>query len=124
MRPGPVYVERLFWPYIRDRKLGGWKFRRQVPIGAYIADYLCAQKKVIVELDGGVHKLRSRRDKDRDACLRNSGYIVLRFENSDVLGDLPAVLAKILQAVETAPSPWPSPPEGERETEPQKRAER
>src|SRR4051812_31071235 len=96
MRHDPVYVERLFWSYIRDRKLGGWKFRRQVPIGPYIVDYVCAQKKVVVELDGGVHKLQSERDKKRDACLRGCGYIVLRFENNEVLRDLPGMLARIL----------------------------
>jgi very-short-patch-repair endonuclease len=118
MRHDPAYVERLVWSHLRDHKLGGWKFRRQVPVGRYIADYVCAQKKVIVELDGGVHKLRTARDRIRDVHLRNSGYIVLRFENNDVLRDLPGVLAKILQVIETAPSPWPSPPEGERvETE-------
>lgn len=114
MRHDPVYVERLFWSHIRDRKLGVWKFRRQVLIGPYIADYVCAQKKVIVELDGGVHELRRERDRKRDAYLRNRGYIVLRFENSEVLRDVPGVLAKILQVVETAPSPWRSPPKGER----------
>jgi very-short-patch-repair endonuclease len=114
MRHNPVYVERLFWSYLRDRKLGGWKFRRQVLIGSYIADYVCAQRKVIVELDGGVHKLTRERDRKRDLYLRNSGYVVLRFENAEVLCDLPDVLARILQAIETAPSPWPSPPEGER----------
>jgi len=76
-----------------------------------------------VELDGGVHKLRGRRDNQHDAYLRNNGYIVVRFANADVPGDLPGVLARILQAVQTAPSPWPSSPE-ERETEPQERAER
>jgi very-short-patch-repair endonuclease len=112
MRHDPVYVERLFWSYLRDRKLGGWKFRRQALIGPYIADYVCAQKNVIVELDGGVHALRRQRDKNRDAYLRNNGYIVLRFENNQVLRDLPGVVAQILQVVETAPSPWPSPPQG------------
>ena len=114
MRHDPVYVERLFWSYLRDRKLGGWKFRRQVLIGPYIADYLCAQRNVIVELDGGVHRLQQKRDRNRDSYLRNSGYIVLRFENSEVLRDLPGVLAKIMHTIESAPSPRPSPPEGER----------
>ena len=112
MRHDPVYVERLFWSHLRDRKLGGWKFRRQVPIGRYIADYVCAQKELIVELDGGVHKLSGDHDRKRDIGLQRGGYIVLHFENSHVLRDLPNVLAKILHAVESAPSPWPSPPRG------------
>ena len=62
------------------------------------------------------------RDKKRDAYLRSEGYIVLRFENGEVLRDLAGVLAKILQVVETAPSPWPSPPVGERVTEMEKRS--
>jgi len=75
---------------------------------------MCAQRKVIVELYGGIHKLRLERDRKRDLYLRKSGYVVLRFENADVLRDLPGALTKILHAIETAPSPWPSPPEGER----------
>ena len=82
--------------------------------GPYIFDYVCAQRKVIVELDGGIHKLRIERDRKRDLYLRNNNYIVLRFENAEVLRDLPGVLARILQTVETAPSPWPSPLKGER----------
>ncbi len=105
MRNDPVYVERLFWSHIRDRKLGGWKLRRQILIGPYIADYVCAEKKVIIELDGGIHKLRRERDKKRDESLRSEGYIVLRFENGEVLLDLPCVLAKILHVIDTAPSP-------------------
>ncbi len=116
MRHDPVYVERLFWSHIRDRKLG-WKFRRQVLIGRYIADYVCAQKKVIVELDGGVHKLRREHDKKRDDYLRNRGYVVVRFENYEVLRDLRGVLAKILHVIETAPSPpTPLPPRGRGES--------
>lgn len=115
MRHDPVYVERLFWSYLHDRKLGGWKFRRQVLIGPYIADYVCAQKRVIVELDGGVHRIRRELDRKRDAYLRGNGYVVLRFENSDVLRDISGVLAKILQVIGTAPPPRPLSPKDTRQ---------
>src|SRR5690349_15907287 len=97
MRRDSAYVEKLFWGEIRDRKLGGFKFRRQASVGPYYADYLCAPKKVIVELDGGVHKLRLERDKVRDAVLRERGYRIVRFSNEQVLADLPGVLAKLLE---------------------------
>jgi very-short-patch-repair endonuclease len=106
MRRDSAYVENLFWQEIRDRKLGGFKFRRQVPVGPYYADYLCAPKKVIVELDGGVHKLKLERDKARDAALRESGYRVARFSNQEVLADLPGVLAKLLHVLQATPSPF------------------
>lgn len=55
MRRSPVVNEKSFWLEVRDRKLGGFKFRRQVPIGPYIADFVCVEKMVIVELDGPLH---------------------------------------------------------------------
>jgi very-short-patch-repair endonuclease len=111
MRRDPVYVERLFWTHIRDRKLAGFKFKRQHPIGSYIADFVCLEQKLIVELDGGIHRLKAESDAVRDAVLQTQGYRVLRFTNAEVLGDVPTVLMIIRHALQSAaPSPQPSPP--------------
>jgi very-short-patch-repair endonuclease len=113
MRREPVATERLFWSAVRDRKLAGYKFGRQVLLGPYIADFVCAQRKLIVELDGPFHG--GLRDKVRDLYLRSLGYRVLRISNSEINNDVGAAMAKVLRALEDAPlTPSPSPPKGER----------
>lgn len=101
MRREPVATERLFWSAVRDRKLAGYKFRRQVLIGPYIADFVCAQRNLIVELDGPFHI--DLRDKVRDMYLRSRGYRVLRISNSEINNDVGAAMAKVLRALEDAP---------------------
>jgi len=106
MRHEPVQAEKLFWSEIRNRKLGGFKFKRQVPLGPYIVDFVCLDENVIVELDGPLHNDRTQYDANRDALLRELGYRVLRFANDDVGGDFAGVLATILHALRGgAPSP-------------------
>jgi very-short-patch-repair endonuclease len=104
MRHAPVATEKLFWSMIRDRKLEGFKFKRQFLIDPYIVDYICLEKKLIVELDGDLHGERIGYDEARDAFLRGKGYRVLRFMNGEVSEDLGRVLETILQALK-APSP-------------------
>ena len=96
MRREPTLAEARFWHYAKDRGIGGMKFRRQVGVGPYIADFLCAEAWLIVEIDGGQHT--EDRDGERDAFLAAQGYRVLRFWNSDVLTDMDAVGATILAA--------------------------
>ncbi len=86
------------WKLLRDRRLGGLKFRRQMPIAQYIADFCCPAAKLIVELDGGVHVLRAKSDAVRDAWLTKAGFLVLRFPNEAVLGKPDQVLEAIRQA--------------------------
>jgi len=106
MRHEPVQAEKLFWSEIRNRKLGGFKFKRQVPLGPYIVDFVCLDENLIVELDGPLHNDRTQYDANRDALLRELGYRVLRFTNDDVGGDFAGVLATILHALRGgAPSP-------------------
>ena len=112
MRREPTPAEARFWHYAKDRIIGGLKFRRQVAIGPYIADFFCAGKWLVVEIDGGQHA-ESPRDAERDAWLRGQGYRVLRFWNSDVLTDMDAVAATILAAAERPPHPALSPDGGE-----------
>jgi very-short-patch-repair endonuclease len=101
MRHEPVASERLFWSAVRDRKLAGYKFKRQVPIGPYIADFACVQRKLVVELDGPFHA--DLRDQVRDLYLRNHGYRVLRISNSEINNDFGAAMAKVLHALEVDP---------------------
>jgi len=107
----------MLWLRLRDRRLGGWKFKRQVPIDRYIVDFACADARVIVELDGGQHAT-STTDAARTKVLEAFGYLVLRFWNNDVVENLDGVLETILAAVDKhAPEPpHPGPlPDGERE---------
>ena len=95
------------------RQLGAYKFRRQQPIGAYIVDFICLEKKLIIELDGGQHTEHVEYDEKRSAWLRERGYRVLRYWNHDVLKSTDVVMANILEEIEKgkgfSPSPRSSP---------------
>ncbi len=95
MRRVPTEAEARFWLYAKNRGIGGLKFRRQVPVGPYVADFLCAERMLIVEIDGGQHADNAH-DEVRDAFLVAEGYAVLRFWNHDVLADMVAVGDTIL----------------------------
>jgi very-short-patch-repair endonuclease len=83
---------------VRDRRLAGFKSVRQKSIGPYVVDFLCRERNLVVEVDGGQHA-ESESDKVRDACLASEGYRVLRFWNSDVLGNIDGVLQTILASL-------------------------
>ena len=87
MRRSATEAERLIWSALRGRRLGGFKFRRQVWIGSYIADFLCAEAKLVIELDGSQHGAATEYDARRDASLAEAGYRTLRFWNNDVTGN-------------------------------------
>ena len=106
MRHEPVTMEALFWSPVRNRKLGGYKFKRQHPIEGYIADFVCLERKLIVELDGPFHAARKGYDAARDARLNSLGYRILRFTNEDLAGDPAVTLHIVRHALDTAtPSP-------------------
>ncbi|HEX4079864.1 MAG TPA: DUF559 domain-containing protein [Rhizomicrobium sp.] len=117
MRHVPTEAEKKFWWMVRDRRLGGHKFKRQHPIGSYIADFACLEAKLIVELDGGQHAKRQEHDTKRDAVFASQGFRVVRFWNGEFLKNQEAAADQLLQQLggEKTPSPRPSPPEGERE---------
>jgi len=96
-RKTPVFTERLLWKLLRDRRLGGIKFRRQVPVGPYVADFVCFERRRIIEADGPHHD--PERDAARDAWLGEQGFRVLRFPNADVQNRTYAVLDVILKAL-------------------------
>src|SRR6266498_1579599 len=89
--------ETLLWRYIKAGHIDGLQFRRQVPMGTYIADFVCHAAKLVVELDGESHdfEARLRRDHVRDRWLASRGYAVLRFTNHEVLSTLEGVLTVI-----------------------------
>jgi very-short-patch-repair endonuclease len=91
-------AERKLWFELRDRRLGGFKFVRQEAIGPFIVDFICRERKLIIEVDGGQHA-ESAKDAARDADLTREGYRVMRFWNNDVLGNLEGVLETILAAL-------------------------
>jgi very-short-patch-repair endonuclease len=95
LRRNATDAETKLWFAVRDRRLAGHKFVRQEPIGPYIADFICRDRKLVIEIDGGQHA-DNPRDQIRDAYLAPEGYRVLRFWNSDVLTNLSGVLETVL----------------------------
>lgn len=93
MRKKPTKAEAHLWKHLRNKRLGV-KFRRQEPVGFYIADFLCEEHRLIVEVDGWHHK-DSAYDKARDAWLNAAGYRVIRFWNNEVLTNVEGVLESI-----------------------------
>ena len=95
-------AEKLLWEELRNRKLNGLKFRRQHPLDKFIVDFYCNEKKLVVELDGGVHneKINKEYDEARTAMLAGLNVIVLRFKNEEVTKDLKEVLKKISDAAD------------------------
>lgn len=105
LRRHQTEAERLLWSRLRNRRLGGWKFKRQAPIGPYIADFLCGDAWLIVELDGGHHNRDTVavKDRRRTAELEGCSYLVVRFWNSEVTSDLDGVCETILDFAQGAP---------------------
>jgi len=91
-------AERALWRLLRDRRLSGWRFRRQQPIDRYIVDFVCFEARLVIEVDGGQHA-ESEADKVRDAHLHSQGFQVLRFWNTDVLAGRDSVYRTIAQAL-------------------------
>jgi very-short-patch-repair endonuclease len=115
MRKAPTQAEALLWRLLRNRRFSGFKFRRQVPIGDYIADFACFEAKLIVEADGSQHA-ENAGDKSRDAWFEANGFRVRRFWNADILQRREEV-AETLWHDLNGPSPGarapPSPARGE-----------
>jgi very-short-patch-repair endonuclease len=95
-------AEKKLWNEIRNRKLE-YKFRRQHPIDNYIADFICLEQKLIIEVDGGYHTQTKEYDDARTAVLNELGYRVIRFTNEEVINDIKNVLSK-LKSEFSAPS--------------------
>jgi len=107
LRKAMTPAEVALWSSLRGRRLIGLKFRRQHPIGRFIVDFCCPSRRLIVELDGGVHLGQEEHDEDRTRVLGDLGYRVIRFANDEVIADMTAVLEAIVGACEGRPSPTP-----------------
>jgi very-short-patch-repair endonuclease len=101
LRRNMTNAEAALWRALRGSRIDGLKFRRQVPVGPYIADFLCFEHRLIVELDGTPHDSDERKNRDsvRDDWLRRQGYNVLRFPNDLVIGGGDIVIDKIQAAI-------------------------
>jgi very-short-patch-repair endonuclease len=100
LRINQTDAEQLVWRHIRAERLEGYKFKRQVPIDRYIVDFVCLEKRLIVDLDGGQQN-GSEADKVRDEKLIELGFKVVRFWNNDVLTKLEGVLNTVLAGLES-----------------------
>jgi very-short-patch-repair endonuclease len=99
MRRVATEAERKLWLLLRDRRLDGVKFRRQAPFGPYILDFVCLERRLVLEVDGGQHA-DSKSDRLRDARLRTEGFQVVRYWNNDVLKNPEGVLTDLLARLE------------------------
>ncbi len=116
LRQSSPDAEKLLWRHLRDRRLGGFKFRRQYPVGTFFADFACVEARLIVELDGGQHfePRAVAADARRTQVLAANGFRVLRFDDRQMLLEAAAVLTAIHGWLQSNhPHPDPLPPAGE-----------
>lgn len=98
-------TENRLWHHLRAKRFDGLKFRRQEPIGNYIVDFICHEKRIIIEYDGGQHLLQKKQDQKRDEWLQGQGYKVLRFWDNEIFQNIFEVLERIYQVCQKTPSP-------------------
>ena len=108
LRKSQTDAENRLWGFLRNRRLAGFKFRRQYPIPPYIADFVCMEAGLIIEIDGGQHASEQLRDEERSQFLKSVGYRTVRFWNNDVLLRINEVLRPFCRSW-AAPHPHPSP---------------
>ena len=99
LRNNPTEAERSLWQHLRLCQLGGHKFRRQQSLGPDIVDFVCLEKRLIIEVDGGQHSEQKAYDAERNAWLEEQGFRVLRFWNHEVLQEIEAVKEVIVRAL-------------------------
>lgn len=102
LRHAMTPAEQVLWGALRNRKLEATKWRRQANIDVFIADFLCPEHRLIVEIDGGIHESQQEYDCLRTEVIASRGYRVIRFSNTDVLESLPMVLKQIVEAISDA----------------------
>jgi very-short-patch-repair endonuclease len=113
LRQNMTEAERRVWQVLRSQQMKGFKFRRQVPIGRYIADFVCHEARLIVEIDGGQHDRSSPREAERTGFLQNQGYRIVRFWNNEILANLEGVHQTIADELGRITPTQPSPIKGE-----------
>jgi very-short-patch-repair endonuclease len=109
LRRNQTDAKRILWFRLRDRRLDGWKFRRQFPIDRFVVDFFCADAHLIVELDGGQHAVQAAADAQRTKILEAMGYLVLRYWNNDVMQNIDGVVEDITTTLERHRSEPPHP---------------
>ena len=97
LRRNPSATERLLWSRLRQRRLEGLKFRRQMPLGPYVLDFVCLRHRLVIEADGPFHD--PERDAIRDAWLHAKGFRVLRFSNREIAGEPHLVAERVMEAL-------------------------
>jgi very-short-patch-repair endonuclease len=117
LRKNLTDAERLLWQKLRLWQVDGFKFRRQQPLGRYIVDFACLEKRLVIEIDGGQHAQQANYDTDRDAWLREQRFVVLRFWNNDVLKNVDGVTERIFETLKSSPFLSPSPQGGRKRIE-------
>jgi very-short-patch-repair endonuclease len=95
LRKRPTNAEQLLWKQLRLKQIEGFKFRRQQPIDKYIVDFVCFERRIVIEVDGGQHAIQKEDDILRDTYLTQQGFQVLRFWNNEVLQNINGVLEVI-----------------------------
>jgi len=102
LRQNETEPEQILWSWLRNNQLNGVKIRRQQPIGNYIVDFVCFEKKLIIEIDGGQHNEDQsiEKDKERTRSLQSEGFRVIRFWHTDVLTNIDGVIMHIRKALE------------------------
>ncbi len=113
MRATPTEPEQRMWFALRAKRLGGAKFRRQKVIGPYIVDFASRDPMLVIEVDGDSHSSQIDYDTERTAYLQTQGYRVIRFSNTDIMGNIEGVLSVVQTMIATPPLPSLS-PDGER----------
>lgn len=105
LRQRMTTAEKILWEHLRARRCAGLKFRRQAPVAWFIADFLCPQYGLIVEIDGSVHADQAMYDRERDEELRTMRYRVLRLTNDEVIHHLDICIARIIDACVSQSTP-------------------
>jgi very-short-patch-repair endonuclease len=104
MRNNPTEPEKRLWRHLSNSRLEGHKFRRQAIVDYYIADFICPQKRLIVEVDGDTHDIEA--DLKRDGRLKAQGYQTIRFSNVDVMNNMEGVLLMLVEALNQSSDRW------------------
>ena len=106
LRRNMTFPEQRLWRVLRDRRLAGFKFRRQFPVDVYVADFACIEQRLMVEVDGESHVGRHQADLHRETVLREAGWQVVRVTNDDVLQNLEGVLTCLAKALGLDTERW------------------
>ena len=105
LRKNMTDAEKKLWSLLRNRQFEGLKFRRQHAIGKYIVDFICFEKKIVIEVDGSQHLENKIYDANRTEWLQKQDFKVIRFWNNDVLNEIEVVLDKLYEKIKNSPSP-------------------